>query len=118
MSDDLFDDEAIKAQVLAIWEEVFNASTSILEHAKRYGFLGMEMIPNPGIHEILGALKILESIFDELISFPELPYEEKRLILNAREQFTRIERVAVALKEGNRDDFEAAIQRVKNQAPF
>lgn len=118
MSDNLFDDETVHQRVLAVWEQVFKASSSVLKHAKQYGFLGMELIPNPNIHSILKALKILESIFDEILTFDDLPYDEKRLILNARVQFTHIERVAAALNAGNREDFEKAICAIQGQAAF
>ena len=65
---------------------------------------------------------LLRALNAALVSIPEefgtLQYEENRLILNAREQITRMEMVAAALKANDRDGFDEAIKKLEAQAAF
>ena len=100
-------------------EGEFAASNKVLVDEKRFGFLGMEAIPDPNIHQMMVLLRALNAA---LVSIPEefgtLQYEENRLILNAREQITRMEMVAAALKANDRDGFDEAIKKLEAQAAF
>lgn len=120
MSDDLYGNADIQDRVNRVWAEVFGASSTVLQHAKTYGFLGMEAIPNPNVHQMIVTLHFFEALMDViLLRFEaELPYEEKRLIYNAKEQITRMERVAAALQANNRADFDEAIACLEKHAPF
>lgn len=118
---ELFEDAAIKEKVLKVWGSVFQASSKVISHANNYGFLGMEIIPSPNIHEMLITLQIFSSIIDILITSAEkldVDYDEIRLMLNAKEQITRMERLAAALKANNRDDFDRALASLEEQAAF
>lgn len=118
---ELFEDAAIKRKVTEVWSKVFEASNKVISHANNYGFRGMEIIPSPNIHGMLVAMQIFSSIIDILITSAEkleVPYDEVRLMLNAKEQITRMERVAAALKANNRDDFNVALDALENQAAF
>jgi len=115
----LFDEAEIKQKVFKVWETVFAASSKVISHANNFGFLGMEIIPSPNIHEMLAALQIFSSIIDILIVSAEdleVSYDEVRLMLNAKEQLTRMERLATALKANNRSDFNLALQDLERQA--
>lgn len=119
--EDLFDDALIKEKVIKVWSGVFEASSRVLTHANNYGFRGMVIIPSPNIHEMLISLQIFSSIIDIFIASAEklnVDYEEIRLMLNAKEQITRMERVAAALKANNREDFDAALTSLEGQAAF
>ncbi|MDD2663399.1 MAG: hypothetical protein PHD19_06530 [Dechloromonas sp.] len=115
----LIDDVAVRARVQKIWESVFEVSGKILVDEKRFGFLGMEIIPDPNIHQMLAVLRTIEEgLMSVLAEFDDLQYDETRLILNAREQISRMEVVALALKRNNRDLFDEAIERLERQAAF
>lgn len=119
MSNDLYGDAVVQERVNKVWAEVFTASNQVLQHARTYGFLGMEVIPNPNVHQMLVTLQMLDALMDViLLRFEDLPYEEKRLIFNAKEQITRMERVAAALQENNSADFNEAIACLERQAVF
>ena len=118
---ELFSDAAIKQKVGKVWEKVFTASSKVIKHANNFGFLGMEIIPSPNIHEMLVAMQMLSSIIDILITNAEklgIEYEETRLMINAKEQITRMERLAAALVANNRDDYEQALASLEKQAAF
>lgn len=118
---ELFEDIVIKQRVAVVWEKVFAASNKVISHANNYGFLGMGIIPSPNIHEMLITLQIFSSIIDILITNADkldVEYEETRLMLNAKEQITRMERLATALKANNRDDYEVALAALETQAAF
>lgn len=114
----LFDDAQIKERVNKVWEAVFSASNKIVVQAQNYGFHGIELIPNPNIHVILGQLRILCAIMGSILTSEDLDYEETRLILNAKEQLTRMELVSLALLAGNREDYDRAISELERQAVF
>lgn len=117
---ELLEDVAIKQKVTEVWEKIFAASSRVVIQAQHYGFSGMEL-PAPNIHEMLVRLQIFTSVIDILINHAEklnVSYDDTRLMLNAKEQLTRMERLAAALRANNRSDFEAAIRALENQAPF
>lgn len=114
---DLFDDAIIKARVHKVWEEVFNASSIIVRHAKEYGFLGMTIIPDPNIHQMLVTISLLDAHIDTFLR-EAFDYDEKRLLLNAKKQLTQMEVVAAALSENNRSDFDVAMKGLEGQAAF
>lgn len=118
---DLIEDAQIQAKVAEIWDKVFAASIRVLHHVKKYGFSGMEQAPTPNIYEILVNLQILSSILDILISNADrlnISYDETRQMLNAKEQATRMERLATALKANKREDFEDVVAEMDRQAHF
>lgn len=118
---ELFQDAEIKKKVEEVWAKVFHAGNKVLQHAKQYGFLGMEIVPKPNIHEMMVSLQLFSALIDVLITNADslgIEYDETRLMLNAKEQITRMERVAVALRANNRGDFEAAVKVLETQAPF
>lgn len=117
---DTFD--VINQRVLKIWEAVFKASNTVLRHAERYGFHGIEVIPNPNIHEMLVQIELVEKGLSAIVEtgtkglgFSE---DEVRLALNADEQVKRMRRVAAALLAGDADAFEEAISELERQAAF
>lgn len=114
----LIEDAEIKARVNKVWEDVFLASSVVIAQARKFGFLGMDIIPDPNIHQMLVTIRLLDDHIDTFIDHDELEYNEKRLMLNAKTQLTRMELVAAALKANNREDFDSAIAELENQAHF
>lgn len=115
---ELYDYPDVQERVNKIWEKVFLSSAIAINHAKKYGFLGMEIIPNPNIHDILVTVRLLDEMIDTFICDDGLEYDEKRKMLNAKRQLTNMEVVAVALKDNNREDFDRAIKELETQAHF
>lgn len=117
----LWDDAEIREKVEEVWAKVFKASNAVLKHGKDYGFLAMEIIPSPNIHDMLNSLKIISYIINEFIDSAtdlNVDYAQIRLMLNAKEQIARMERVALALKANNKGDYEIAIGLLESQASF
>ncbi|MDD3884531.1 MAG: hypothetical protein PHW66_06300 [Gallionella sp.] len=114
-------DVAITQKIQKSWEAVFKASSKIIQQSGLYGFDGMELIPNPNIHQMLRSLKIvsvmLTEIVDRLESL-EIGTDEVRLLCNAQEQIARMERVSLALISNDRELFDLAIQDLESQACF
>lgn len=118
---ELFEDAAIKQKVAEVWTKVFEASNKVLKHANNFGFSLMDIVPSPNIHEMLAALQIFSSVIDILVANAEqlgIDYEEIRLMINAKEQLTRMERVATALKANKKVDFDVAVAELEKQATF
>ena len=114
------DDEVTK-QVSLIWERVFHASNRVIAQSGIYGFHSIQLIPNPNIHQMLQSMRLLAVMMDEILgttgSFSDTP-ENFRLLVNAREQLTRLESVAAALISGNEQLYQEGIERLKQQAAF
>ena len=116
---DFFGDDAVKALVEKAWESVFITSNKVIRDAGIFGFEGIEVIPNPNIHQMLTTLTIVSNVLDFMLSLSseaEIDYDARRLILNAKQQILTLERVATALKAVNREDFNQAMQDLKSQA--
>lgn len=114
----LINDAAIKARVNKVWEEVFETTSIVITQSRKFGFLGMEIIPDPNIHQMLVTIRLLDNNIDTFIDNEELDYEEKRLMLNAKTALTKMESVANALTNNKREDFNIAIAELERQAPF
>jgi hypothetical protein len=118
---ELFDDLLIKTRVEAVWSKVFESSNKVISQARNHGFLGMEIVPNPNIHMMLISLQAFTALIDIIITNAEafnVDYDATRLLINAKEQITRMEKVAAALKANNREDFDSAINEIERQAAF
>jgi hypothetical protein len=119
-SDDLYAKEAIRAKVQDIWARVFAASNKVIYDASNYGFLGMEVAPDPNIHKMLVSAKLFTEVMSMLILEAENrdDTESVRLLLNAKEQLVRLERLANELKANNEDGFNAVLNELNSQAVF
>ncbi len=125
MSDDLrpnlLADTEVQRKVQEIWDKVFESSAQVIHHAKAYGFEYMAVIPSPNIHQMLVRLQMVSSILDILITNSQvvnIDYDSVRMMLNAKEQFTRLERLAAALQANDRNGFEEALNQIETQAHF
>jgi hypothetical protein len=116
----LYAQAEIREKVLDIWARVFKASNKVILDAKNYGFLGMEVAPDPNIHTLLLSSKLLASAVAFLADQAELrnDTESVRLLLNAKEQLLRLERLANELKANNEEGFNLVLQDLNSQAVF
>jgi len=114
----LIDDEIIQQQVEEVWNRVFNASATVIEHAKQFGFEKMGIVPDPNIHTILTTLRIFNVIIDSLLASAEEldePFANIRVILNTKQQLLCMEMVANALKANDKETYEQYLRQLKNQ---
>ncbi|WP_334158441.1 hypothetical protein [Achromobacter insolitus] len=113
----LLGDKDVIQRVETLWAKVFQSSNAIIRHAKLYGFLGIELIPSPNIHEIMLQLQAFDAVFDILLSQQgDMHYDQAKQLLNAKSQLLIMGRVASALKANKVEDFEMAIQDLERQA--
>ncbi|CAN7476557.1 hypothetical protein [Caballeronia sp. LjRoot31] len=114
----LYAKAAIREKVLDVWARVFKASNKVIQDAKNYGFLGMDVAPDPNIHTMLVSSKFLAEIVTFLVDQAEQrdDTESVRLLLNAKEQLLRLERLANELKANNEDGFNAVLSEINAQA--
>lgn len=107
----------VKEKVESLWAKVFQSSNNVLHQHKIFGFTGIELIPQPNIHERLVLLQVLSAIIDVLLNSAGgvLEYEQQRQLLNAKSQITTMEQLATALKGNNQSDYEAAVAALELQ---
>jgi hypothetical protein len=116
----LMNDPKVTELVYKVWSTVFGASNEVLLHADKYGYHGMTIVPNPNIHEILEQIKVMSVHLNNLslLVNGSFDYEQNRLLLNAREQMMRMERLALALTNDKREDFDEQLALMKSQGVF
>lgn len=114
----LMDDAIICRKVHTAWELVFSFSNKVLADEKRFGFVGMELIPDPDIHQMMAALSGMSSILSHVTKEFTLPPEVIRLIINAQSQITKMDAVASALKANDEKAFNLAMAELDAQAAF
>ena len=115
---ELVDDKIIQQQIEEVWIRVFNASATVIEHAKQFGFEKMGIVPDPNIHTILTTLRIFNVIIDSLLASAENldePFAEIRILLNTKQQLLCMEMLANALKANDRTTYEQYLGQLKNQ---
>jgi hypothetical protein len=117
-----FQQRAIKF-ILGAWEEVFRTSNLVVTQSKLYGFLGIQLIENPNIHQIIESMGVMSVMLDKVMSSmgspgTDLGHDSIRLLLNAKAQIVRLEAVAAALIAGDEVLYETAVQKLQDQAAF
>jgi hypothetical protein len=117
---ELYANQVIRQQVQEIWGRVFAASNKAIQDAKSYGFLGMEVAPDPNIHTMMVSAKLYAEVMNMLVLEAEHrdDTESVRLLLNAKQQLIRLERLANELKANNEDGFNEILAELKSQAVF
>lgn len=116
MAEDKFGPED-SALVEKLWGMVFESSNKVLLQHMKYGFDGHDQAPRPNVHDMLIGLKIFNVVFDVLLG-ADFGYDENRQLLNAKAQITNMERLALALEHKRRDDYDAAVKAINDQACF
>jgi hypothetical protein len=116
----LYAQAEIREKVLAVWDRVFKASNKVIQDAKNYGFLGMDVAPDPNIHTLLVSSKFLAEIVTFLVDQAEQrdDIDSVRMLLNAKAQLLRLERLANELKANNEEGFNSVLSELNAQAVF
>jgi hypothetical protein len=108
--------EAISDQVEKIWAEIFGTANKILQVHVKFGFSEFAAKIDPSVDDILLSLKVVESLLDTLYTSGTLEYSESRMVHNAKQQIWLVQCIAEALKNGNEEDYTAAIKKLGDQA--
>lgn len=113
--------EQMNGKFLELWSLVMRSSNEVLRQAKYFGFLHIESIPDPNIHQVMRTLLVVEDLLGLIISddsFSAVEYSSQRLLFNAKDQINRLRQVALALKKKDEDEFYKAVAYLEEQAPF
>ena len=113
----LYDSDEVKRRVDKVWERVFLNCNSVLRQSKIYGFYCCQEVPHPNMHALIVHLNIFSAVMNILVTQgmeTGVDYDQTRLILNAKEQLTKMERVAAAMNANNKKDFKLAIKDLKS----
>lgn len=113
----LYDSDEVKRRVDKVWERVFLNCNSVLRQSKIYGFYCCQEVPHPNMHALIVHLNIFSAVMNILVTQgmeTGVDYDQTRLILNAKEQLTKMERVAAAINANNKKDFKIAIKDLES----
>jgi hypothetical protein len=115
---DLYAKDAIRSKVQDIWARVFKASNKVIRDAQNYGFLGMDIAPDPNIHTMLVSVKLFAEVMNMLVIEAELrdDTESVRMLLNAKQQLILLEKLANELKANNEAGFHEVLAEINSQA--
>lgn len=105
-------------EVEIAWGAVFKTANTVITAHSSFGFAQLEAKINPNLSMLLMGLKVVESVLDTVYASELIEYDEKRLILNAKQQIGLIQRVAEAVKNKNIADYNSAIHALTSQAQF
>lgn len=122
------DGDAVKLDVVVAtalvskaWADVFTTSNLVIRHSGLYGFNGIELIPNPNIHQMLASMGVVSAMLDKVIERlgdSVLDHDNTRLLLNAKQQIIRLEQVAAALLAKDEVLYNQAVVELEKQAVF
>lgn len=116
-----FDIAAATEYVSSAWTDVFATSNLVIKQSGLYGFNGIELIPNPNIHQMLASMSLVSVMLDKItekLDRIDLHPEDTRLLLNAKQQILRLEQVAAALLAKDEPLYNQAILELEKQAVF
>jgi hypothetical protein len=101
-----------------LWQEVIRAVNRILDGDRRFGFVSIEQSLDPKLSDIIHGLSVIDAVLSSLLDSGLLEYEETRQALNSKQCVIHIRRLAAALKKGDKDDYNKAIELLDKQAKF
>ena len=116
-----FDIALATEYVSSVWTDVFATSNLVIKQSGLYGFNGIELIPNPNIHQMLASMSVVSVMLDKItekLDRIDLDPDDTRLLLNAKQQILRLEQVAAALLAKDEPLYNEAILELKKQAVF
>lgn len=116
-----FDIALATEYVSSVWTDVFATSNLVIKQSGLYGFNGIELIPNPNIHQMLASMSVVSVMLDKItekLDRIDLAPEDTRLLLNAKQQILRLEQVAAALLAKDEPLYNEAILELEKQAVF
>lgn len=103
------------------WEEVFQASNTVITQSRLFGLTGIRVIEDPNIPQILESMKLVSVMLDTVLGklgTLDLDPDTVRLLLNAKEQVSRLEAVAAAIVADDEQLYNEAVEKLRQQAPF
>lgn len=118
---EFFGDALIKDKVERLWHKVMESSRKFINDSKKFGFQGIEILPNPNVHQMLRSLRLADGAFEILMADADdadLDTHDFRLIFNAKQQILHMERVATALKNKDQIGYDEAVLLLERQASF
>ncbi len=104
--------------VLRLWNEVVKTVNRILEADRKFGFSKIEASLNPSLAEIVHGLGLIDFVLTSFVDSSLLDHEEIRQSLNAKQCVLHIRRLAVALQENDKDEYDKVISLLNSQPKF
>ncbi|WP_186042151.1 hypothetical protein [Burkholderia gladioli] len=103
------------------WAEVFAASAIVINQSRIFGLTGIRIIEDPNVPQILEDMKLVSGMLDTIagkLDTIDLDHDAVRLLLNTKEQLSKLENVAAALVADDEDLYNQAVEKLRQQAPF
>lgn len=96
--------------VTKAWSSVIMAVNKILEADNAFGFSKIEAKLNPSIHDIVHGVGLVDGALTYFLDSELLDTDLTRLALNSKQCVIYLRRAANALKNGDEEEYKAAIR--------
>lgn len=118
---EFFGEKVVKDKVEKLWGNVMESARKFIRDSHTFGFEKVGIVPNPTVHQMLSSLRLADVAFGMIMADAEdshLDADDIRLIFNAKQQILNMERVATALNNKDRFNYDEAVRLLENQATF
>lgn len=108
---------AVQDDLVTAWHSIFTLVKKVVEADREFGFSLIEKNINPNLADISLSLRVMLAILGEVGSRASqcADYSSERIIINAQQHVLNFEMAVNALKQGNKEDYEAAISKMRSQ---
>jgi hypothetical protein len=111
-----FQSAQIDREVISVYEDVISTCNKVINHANILGFHLMH-IPDPNIHSIIVVLEdIIIPMLDNLSKSGNFSPESGLKISNIKQYALHLRKIALALQQGNREQFSEAVATLQKEA--
>lgn len=103
------------------WADVFAASNTVINQSRLFGLTGIRIIEDPNVPQILEDMKLVSGMLDTIASrlgSLDLDHDTVRLLMNTKEQLSKLENVAAAIVADDEELYNQAVEKLKEQAFF
>ncbi len=102
----------------AIWNKVIESTRKVLQECAVYGITEVLSVPDPNAERRLEILRGLLSVVDAILAAAEARNQTDcvRMLLNSKQQIVLLERLVVAAKTNDVEEFEQVRAQMERQA--
>ncbi|MHA2773750.1 hypothetical protein ACXZ7F_20915 [Vibrio harveyi] len=108
-------DAELIREVSELWDSVVRVCNKTLRHADVFGFHLMH-VPDPNVTSVIQAIELQASpMLEALINRGYLRAEDEIKLINIQTYLNLLQDIVVALRAGNRDDFDTAVEALSRE---
>lgn len=107
--------DAIQHIVSTAWDRIIGVINKILEVHHEFGFESFKARMNPSVDEVIENLAFIEFVITTFLDRDVLDHDQTKAVLNSKQCVLYLQRLAAALKNKDKEEYDAAINDLRNQ---